>query len=243
MPRKPSISLVVTCEHGGNRVPAVMRKHFRGAEDVLSSHRGWDPGALPLAKQFAAKFQAPLFSANVSRLVVELNRSLTHPRLFSEFAKNLNAAERTSLLRKYWNPHRDRVTKHIESLIQVRRQVVHLSVHTFTEVLGDEVRTTDIGLLYDPQRELEKNFCSLWQSKLRKLNSAWNIRRNDPYKGSSDGFSTSLRRLFAPEQYLGIELEVCQKFFLQGGTPWDEIRGKILQSFNETMGDFSRTSF
>ena len=241
MPRKRSISVVVTCEHGGNRVPAEAQTHFRGAEQVLSSHRGWDPGALPLAKRFAGKLQVPLFNANVSRLVVELNRSLTHPSLFSEFTRHRDSADRAQLLRKYWHPHRDRVQQHIESVMNAQSIVVHLSVHTFTEVLDNEVRTTDIGVLYDPRRKLEKELCSVWRRQLRKINSAWSIRRNDPYRGSSDGFTTYLRKQFDPGQYVGIELEVCQKFFLQGGAAWEEILAHVPQSFIEAMSEFLGT--
>ncbi len=34
---------------------------------------------------------------------------------------------------------------------------------------------------------------------------------NQPYKGSSDGFPTALRRKF-PKHYIGVELEVNQRF-------------------------------
>jgi len=243
MPRKRSLAVVVTCEHGGNRVPAEMRDHFPGAQAVLQSHRGWDPGALPLAKRFAAELQVPLFSASVSRLVVELNRSKTHPKLFSEFTRTLKLADRSELLRKYWEPHRERVREAIQSLIAAGKMVIHLSVHTFTEVFDGEVRTTDIGLLYDPCRPLEKELCHLWQKQLRSAHCGWKIRRNDPYKGSSDGFTTHLRTQFDPASYLGIELEVCQKFFLEGGEVWNEVLTKVPQSFSKALTEFCPETF
>lgn len=243
MSRKRTLAVVITCEHGGHRVPAEVRDCFRGAEVVLQSHRGWDPGALPLAKRFAAELHAPLFSATVSRLVVELNRSRTHPRLFSEFTRNFKSSDRLELLRKYWDPHRVKVQQQIESFIAAERIVVHLSVHTFTEVFDGEVRTTDIGLLYDPRRPLERELCGLWRNHLRQMNGEWTIRRNDPYKGSADGFTTYLRTQFDPARYLGIELEVCQKFFLQRGRGWKEILAKVPESFSEVLTEFSPKPF
>src|SRR3954454_24119921 len=71
---------LVTCEHGGNRIPARYRPLFAGAEALLESHRGYDPGALQLGREIAAALDAPLVSANVSRLLVDLNRSIGHPR-------------------------------------------------------------------------------------------------------------------------------------------------------------------
>ncbi len=223
-------------------MPAELRECFRRAEDALQSHRGWDPGALPLAKRFAAELHVPLFSATVSRLVVELNRSKHHPRLFSEFTRPLKPSVRSELLRKYWDPHRERVRQHIDSLIATGKMVVHLSVHTFTEVFDGDVRTTDIGLLYDPRRPLEKELCHLWRNQLRRVNGDWEIRRNDPYKGGSDGFTTYLRTQFDPRKYLGIELEVCQKFFLKGGENWDEILLKIPPGFTSALTEFCSKS-
>ena len=78
------ISLLITCEHGGNRIPPRYRPLFRGFEALLQTHRGFDPGALTMARELAKAFKAPLFVSTVSRLLVDLNRSIGHPRLYSE---------------------------------------------------------------------------------------------------------------------------------------------------------------
>jgi predicted N-formylglutamate amidohydrolase len=80
-PLRPTI--LITCEHGGHKVPLAWRHLFASRQETLQSHRGWDPGALALARQFAARMEATLFSSLVTRLLVELNRSLHHPGLFS----------------------------------------------------------------------------------------------------------------------------------------------------------------
>ncbi len=242
MSRRPRISVVLTCEHAGHQIPASVKKYFVGAEEVLQSHRGWDPGALPLARQFASQLGVPLAFSTVSRLVVELNRSAGHPRLFSEFTRELPADQRTRLFEQYWTPHRTAVEQDIAKKIASGSSVVHLSVHTFTQYFGTEVRTTDIGLLYDPRRTGERHLCSAWRDELQAACPAWKIRRNHPYKGSSDGFTTSLRKRFDAEQYLGIELEVCQKFFLTGGPGWKKILTVVPETFQRTLQDFSPRS-
>ena len=50
--------LVVTCEHAGNVVPERYRPLFVGHEHLLPTHRGWDPGALLLAREMAERFDA-----------------------------------------------------------------------------------------------------------------------------------------------------------------------------------------
>ena len=39
-------ALIITCEHGGNEVPAAYAPLFAGHEALLPTHRGWDAGAL-----------------------------------------------------------------------------------------------------------------------------------------------------------------------------------------------------
>ncbi|MDX1591968.1 MAG: N-formylglutamate amidohydrolase [Balneolaceae bacterium] len=84
-------SLIITCEHAGNHVPDHYRNLFTGHEEILDTHRGWDPGALKLAKMISKELKAPLYSCNHSRLLIEPNRSETHPSLFSEFPRGLPA--------------------------------------------------------------------------------------------------------------------------------------------------------
>lgn len=66
--------VIVTCEHGGNHIPVRYAALFAAAGDVLKTHRGWDPGALPLARRFAKTLGTPLFFSTTSRLLVDLNR-------------------------------------------------------------------------------------------------------------------------------------------------------------------------
>ena len=69
------------------------------------------------------------------------------------------------------------------------------------------VRDADVGLLYDPGREWERAICRRWRGVLREVAPDARVRLNYPYRGTADGFPTSLRRRF-PEGYAGIELEL-----------------------------------
>src|SRR6478609_3398827 len=52
-------TFIITCEHGGNRIPAPYRRLFREQRALLDSHRGYDPGSLVMAKALARAFAAP----------------------------------------------------------------------------------------------------------------------------------------------------------------------------------------
>ena len=54
------------------------------------------------------------------------------------------------------------------------------------------------------------------------------MRRNYPYRGSSDGLTTTLRGLFADPDYLGIEIEVNQALVGPDGRFPDEISDALV---------------
>lgn len=230
-----SIKLLITCEHGGHEVPAAYRSVFRGAGDVLTSHRGWDPGALELARRFAAELDAPLFFATTSRLVVELNRSLHHRRLFSQYTHPLAQDIKEQIVRAFYQPYRDQVEQHVASLVARGERVLHLSVHSFTPVLNGEVRNAEIGLLYDPARAWERGFCHAWRETLLATAQQLRVRKNYPYLGSADGFTTYLRTKFKNTQYAGIELEVNQRFPLGDKKPWKALQATLVDSLYRTL--------
>lgn len=202
------MKLVLSCEHGGNKIPEQYSKYFKGKDKLLASHRGWDIGALSVAKSLSEHLKAPLFYATTSRLLVELNRSLHHPHLFSAITKLLSTCEKEEILKANYFPYRNKVKEHITSLIKNDEYVLHISVHSFTPELNGELRNTDIGLLYDPSSHAEKDFCLRWKEQIKR-SGLLRVRYNYPYRGTADGFTTYLRKQF-PEKYAGIELEINQ---------------------------------
>jgi predicted N-formylglutamate amidohydrolase len=195
--------LIVTCEHGGNGVPRRWTGLFR--EQDLRSHRGYDIGAAPVARALGKAFGVPVFVATTSRLLVDLNRSPTHPRLFSEKVRALSPEERAHIVEKYYLPHREAVGAAIARAVRTTT-VLHVAVHSFTPVLDGKVRRADVGLLYDPRRPSERAFCDAWRAAFSELV----VRRNYPYRGVSDGLTTAHRRKYDGASYIGVELELNQ---------------------------------
>ncbi len=222
--------LVITCEHGGNRIPERYRGLFDAHHVLLSSHRGFDPGALVIARALATAFAAPLVVSTVSRLLVDLNRSVGHPRLHAESIRNAPAEVRQQILRDYYQPHRARVERLVGEAIADHGSVIHLSSHSFTPELDGKVRTADIGLLYDPARPGEADLCERWKTALKTCAPDLAIRRNYPYAGKGDGLTAWLRRCFSADAYVGIELEVNQKHVVRAGRHWTALRKLIVES-------------
>ena len=209
-----ALSFVVTCEHGGNEVPRSYAHLFRGpARALLKTHRGYDAGAFELGREIARALGAPFVFSKTTRLLVDLNRSLGHPQLFSESSNAVPPSAKTEILRHHYFPFRAQVEAVIAGAIADGRQVLHISCHSFTPVWNGSPRDADVGLLYDPRRPRERLFCRRLQRRMQAIRRPYRlrVRRNYPYRGTADGFTVHLRRRFDEASYAGIELEVNQR--------------------------------
>lgn len=230
MTAAPIDAFIISCEHGGNRIPARYRYLFLDHGQFLDSHRGYDPGALRMARELANAFDAPLVISTVSRLMVDLNRSLSHPKVFSTATRAAPAALRAEIVERYYHPYREEVERLVRQSVSCGRRVIHISSHSFTPVLDGRVRLADIGLLYDPDRFGEVRLCARWKESLAYRAPALRVRRNYPYFGKGDGLTSHLRSCFPRRVYVGIELEINQRIVGTGGRDWNRLRRVLIES-------------
>lgn len=223
-------AFVVTCEHAGNRVPGELTRVMAPARAMLRTHRGWDPGALEAAVDFARALGCWLYASDVSRLVIDLNRSLGAPDLLGPPLRGLPGPARERILARHYRPYRREVERRIATLA-ARGPVTHLSVHTFTPVRNGVRRDVDVGLLFDPGRPRERALCEAWKSVLELSAPDLRVRPNQPYAGTDDGFTTHLRTRFPDDRYAGIELELNQRFPRAGGPRWERVRATVAAAF------------
>ena len=217
--------LILTCEHASNKLPAAFKKAVPA--DVQETHRAYDIGACSVFRKLV-KFAKPEFfcEGKFSRLFVDLNRTITNKSAFCEYYEALEASDKAAAEKTkaqataYWQEYRTTIEKFVESAIKPNTRaakskpiVVHLGIHSFTPVLNGKVRNADIGILYDPSRPLERAYANVIKAEIKRLYPTMKVRFNYPYKGTSDGLTTTLRKKFGP-RYVGIEIEINQKFFL-----------------------------
>ena len=211
-------ALVITCEHASNAVPRFL--HI--PKEVLESHRGYDIGAYGVYRRLVRRLHPDFYIAGkFSRLVIDLNRSENHPDILSEYSRELKEFTRDRIF-KIWKRHHDAVESFIAKAVanaEAQREglgapcVIHLGIHSFTPVLNNVVRNSDIGILYDPARAWETQVATSIIKEVQARAPGLKIRRNYPYLGKSDGLTTSLRKKFGTA-YVGIEIEINQKLFL-----------------------------
>lgn len=221
--------IVLSCEHGGNEVPERYKDLFQNADENLKSHRGYDIGALELFELIENDYVVYKQYATTTRLLVDVNRSLYRRTLFSEYTKCLPNKEKKLILEHYYYAFRRSFEEKMASLWRQGKSVLHLSVHSFTPSLNGEIRQTDFGILYNPERAEEKVFAQLWKAELNRLLPDYRVRFNYPFRGKPDGHVRYFRDR-EKEKYLGIEFEMNQKY--AGDT---NLKVSIAKSFNSAV--------
>jgi predicted N-formylglutamate amidohydrolase len=205
------MKIILSCEHASAALPATFQHLFEDNDQVvLWSHRGWDPGALRLARVLELALDAPLVRGEWSRLLLDLNRSHGNPNRWSEYSCSLPDSQKQELESLIFEPYWAELYGNIKAAIEEGSRVLHLSIHSFVRVLNNKEREVDLGILFDPVRTNESSFSNSLISQLQEeLGVRFRVLPNVPYAGTDDGLTKMLRTLFADEQYLGIEIEVC----------------------------------
>jgi predicted N-formylglutamate amidohydrolase len=127
------------------------------------------------------------------------------------------------------------VESEIARRVAANEAVIHIASHSFTPVFGGIVRRADVAWLYDPRRPGETLLARRWQAALAQRAPGLRLRRNYPYQGRSDGLASQLRKRHPDAAYVGIELEVNQRFVLQGGAPWETLRWDLVESLEVAL--------
>lgn len=231
----PDPIVIITCEHGGHTIPSRYESLFAPHMDIVRTHRGWDIGAWDMSYIIAKGLNAPIFTTTVTRLLVDCNRSLVHPRLFSFVTDTLPHSTKEQIIDQFYTPYREPVETTISESIDRGYRVIHFSIHSFTPVLDGVTRTCDIGILYDPAREAEKTLGASLKKELAALLPDKRIKRNYPYKGTADGFVPSLRKRHPIDRYCGIEMEFSQKWALRVLT-WKRMGEAFVEAVKTTVG-------
>lgn len=196
---------ILTCEHGGYQIPSFLQSKLKLDPKISQTHRAFDIGALNVAMSVSFQLDRPLIYNEITRLLIDYNRSEKNKNFWGPLAKDINKQDKYRLLQDY---HVYRET----AKLLLKKAPLNFSIHSFTPVLNDEVRNCDMGILYDPKRPREKKIALHIQKKL--ISQGINCRLNYPYLGTTDGMSTYFRNILN-SKYAGIEVEINQKIIFQ----------------------------
>ena len=197
-------TLLLTCEHAGNQLPAGISSLSDEERRVIDDHWGWDIGALGLSMVLAQSLSVPLVSADLSRLVCDLNRPLDAPDLHRQDCEGVKMSFNIGLdeesLRKRAEIHRV-FHEFTQARIQEAKPGYLISIHSFTPVWNDVPREVEVGILYNRYESTAKRL----KMELEALGVSAHL--NAPYSGFEDGvYSIERHGQAANLPYLELEI-------------------------------------
>lgn len=191
--------VILVCEHASNHFPAAWGDLGLSA-DEQRAHIAWDPGALGLSKALAARLDATLVHARVSRLIYDCNRP---PDLASAMPARsevfdipgnaaLSAAERLRRTEAVYLPFHHGLHGLIARRLALGARPVVITVHSFTPLYFGQARAVEFGVIHDadPALALAIRDAARRQTRL-------NTQLNVPYS-AADGVTHTLRRQATP---------------------------------------------
>jgi predicted N-formylglutamate amidohydrolase len=202
--------LVISCEHASNRVPAPLRPG-PGDRAWMGTHWGWDIGARSFSLELARQLGGSALLARFSRLVCDANRPPEHPDLIRaeiegqplRFNRHLGPQELQRRLDLYHHPYHHELDRLTAATVARERRCLLLSVHSFTPVWGVDLRSTEIGVLFDDHEDQAR----LLARQIRRL--GFDASLNEPYSGKA-GLIYAAARHGRAHGLLHLELELNQ---------------------------------
>lgn len=180
---------LITCDHASNRVPEAIGGGSLGiAEDDMSRHIAYDPGAAGVAVALGEALDAPVILSNFSRLVIDPNRGEDDPTLVMKLYdgtiipgnRRADAAEIERRLDLLYRPYHAAY----ERLAARRPDTVIVAIHSFTPSLrGRPPRPWHVGVLHS---YLDGRLSQALLARL-KAEPDLCIGDNEPYDGHLPG--------------------------------------------------------
>ncbi|MEX0370667.1 MAG: N-formylglutamate amidohydrolase [Tateyamaria sp.] len=182
---------VITCDHATNVVP----DHVNGGDLGLPAaemerHIAIDIGALGVARALGEALNAPVVSANFSRLVIDPNRGADDPTLIPQLYDGtvipgnrvLPERERRRRIDTLYAPYHDAIARTANT-----RDITFLAVHSFTpQLMGRPRRPWEIGVLSAQDRRVADPLIASLSGAL-----ASPVGDNAPYAGFFPGDAMS----------------------------------------------------
>jgi len=211
--------LLFSCEYATCAVPEAYREVFHGAEDVVASPAGWDPGALNLAQGFSMKFRTPLVHGQRTRLLIDLDAA--GDARWSRFSKKIPEAGRHKLVDREELSYRTALRQRIEEDLRRHPAMLHLMVRT---IAGHEGK---VMLESFAPGGLGEALAATWRSHLLTL--GLDASHHKSVKGSA--LAADLGASFPSERYGLMRIKVAQSFFLEGRPwRWEVLRKALFES-------------
>ena len=223
--------IVLICEHASNNIPDHL-DNLGLSDTKLNEHIAWDIGALSVAGILSDLLDAPLVHANVSRLVIDINRLPDHSGSIvtrSEASPipgniGLSQAERYTRRDAIYEPFHAELTRVLAERQHCDTWV--LSIHSYTPVYNGVNRPWHVGILHNEDRRLSTPLITALKCYRNLI-----VGDNQPY-APTDGVYHTIDRHTMPFGRMGAMIEIRNDLIAdhEGQTEWAHHLKNILTS-------------
>jgi len=208
IPATKNVPLFVFGDHASKHIPNEYNNLGLSGDD-LTRHIAWDIGTETIVRYLCEHFGCGGQLAGVSRLVIDLNRSLDMKGLIPAESdgteiianKDLSSAECEDRIARFYKPYHEAIGTELDKL----DDPLVISVHSFTPKpdLGD-VRLLDIGLLVKHDEESAEQLCEMFM----RLGRHFTLGINEPY--SAYDLNHTIDANVAPRSLRHLAIEIRQ---------------------------------
>jgi predicted N-formylglutamate amidohydrolase len=231
---------VIVCDHASAHIPDRYRS-LGLPEDALETHIAWDPGGLALARHLSHRLDAPLLWPDISRLVIDCNRSPDAPDLIVATSEGrpipgnqaITDAERRSRLATYHAPYHAAIDGCLERRSAGGLTSALVAVHSFTRTYLGESRPWEISVVFDDDRRVADMVLDAL-----KRDPALTVGANQPYSPADRVYYT-VNRHARPRGLPGVMIEtrndqIADQF---GQRSWGERLAAIFETVKPRMAE------
>jgi predicted N-formylglutamate amidohydrolase len=191
LPGRLDAGLLLLCDHAQNTLPSEYGTLGLPATE-LERHIAYDIGAAAVTRQVAQALGVPAILTRFSRLLIDPNRGLDDPTLIMRISdgavvpgnRHLDADERLSRVRRYYEPYHNRVDGLIEDCVAAGVPPALLSIHSFTDNWKGVPRPWHAAILWDRDYRFAVPLLDALRSEAGII-----VGENEPYDGKLAGDS------------------------------------------------------
>lgn len=153
---------LVVCDHARNRIPECLGNMGLSAA-ALQEHFAWDPGSEGVGRHLADLLDCPALIGGFSRLVIDLNRGIDHPRLCTphedqtDIPPNIGITpdEIKARIAALYEPYHAAIRAALVDILERGEEPVLISSHSFTpQYRNGAPRPWQIGILWRRDRRV-----------------------------------------------------------------------------------------
>jgi len=224
--------IVLICEHASKTMPKALGT--MGLDAVkLASHIAWDIGAQRVAEMLSDRLDATLVSQRFSRLAYDCNRPPEAAGAYPERSEiydvpgnaGLSASDKARRADALYHPFHQAIEDLLDERLAAGRNVVLVTVHSFTPIYFGTRRDGYLGILHDDDSRLAD--AMLEAAATLELEQ---VLRNYPY-GPEDGVTHTLQRHGLTRQIANVMLEIRNDLIIDeaGQSIWADRVAKLLE--------------